>query len=83
MPNFPIGLTEQETIVYRNRQRAENYAQTEVFNTKRGVRYSQYEKQLILEHSIPDRELAKRLQRSAKAIQITRGRLKRENLIEN
>lgn len=42
-------------------------------------RYSKKEDELVLDHSIPDRELSKQLKRSVTSIQIRRNRLK-ENL---
>jgi len=60
---------------YRNRQRASNYAQTSVYPFK--GRYADWEDELVLAHTIPDRTLSSMLQRSVVSIQMRRSRLKK------
>lgn len=60
---------------YRNRQRARNYASTTMYPPK--GQWSNYEDSLILEHATTDRELSAKIQRSVRAIQIRRCRLKK------
>ena len=64
-------------IAYCNRHRKSNYLKGN-FSDGNRKRYTQEEMELILDHSISDRELAKRLKRSVQAIQIKRARLKKE-----
>lgn len=58
---------------YRNRQRASNYAQTSIYPFK--GRYADWEDELVLSHSMLDRELSAILQRSVVSIQMRRARL--------
>ena len=60
---------------YRNRQRASNYAQTSIYPFK--GRYADWEDELVLAHTMPDRNLSCLLQRSVVSIQIRRSRLKK------
>lgn len=61
---------------YRDRHRMLNY-ELGNFSNRMHEPYDFNEQAEILDHSIPDRELAKKLERSVKAIQIKRCQLKK------
>lgn len=61
---------------YRNSQRKGNYAKGRIYANSRKKRYSDEELEMVLDHSIADIELAKRIGRSVQSIQIKRSRLK-------
>lgn len=79
MPNFVKRYKEkgeyEKCREIRNRQRKANYAST--------CKYPKSEwraehEQMVLDHSIPDRELSKLIGHSVQAIQVKRCKLKKE-----
>lgn len=60
----------------RNRWRKNNYTKGRKYSTSKGKRYTIEEVKLVLDHSIPDIELAKLLKRSVQSIQTKRSELK-------
>lgn len=62
---------------YRNHSRKKNYENGRRYSRNGYNYYTMKECRLILEHKMPDIELAKILKRSVQAIQIMRCRLKR------
>lgn len=64
-----------ENSLPRNTIRKNNYSQTALYPRKE---WTCEECRLVLEHSIPDRELSKRISRSVQSIQIMRSRLKKQ-----
>lgn len=69
-------MDKSKAMRYRNRQRALNY-ELGNFSDEMRLRYDWWECDKILDHSIPDRELAKDLHRGVRAIQVKRSLLKR------
>ena len=63
-------------IKKRNEMRTKYYKQFEKTAYRKGIRYTDQEIKLILDHSMLDRELAFLLKRSVKAIQIVRNKIK-------
>lgn len=63
----------------RNKERKENYDRGAKYDYSSRMGYSKREDELILKFKGTDRELAKLICRSVKAIQIRRGRVKKES----
>ncbi|MEK7157758.1 MAG: hypothetical protein AAB688_01640 [Patescibacteria group bacterium] len=63
----------------RNRERKKNYDAGAKYDYSSRIRYSEQEKKLVLEFKGTDRELAKLISRSVKAVQAKRGRMKKES----
>ena len=53
-----------------------NYKKGRKYNINHGCHYTEVEDKLILQHSIPDIELAEKIGRSVQAIQVRRAKLK-------
>jgi hypothetical protein len=69
-------LDKSKAMRYRNRQRALNY-EIGNFSDEMRLGYDWWECDRILDHSIPDRNLARDLRRSVRTIQVKRSLLKR------
>lgn len=77
MPSFVKRMKDKDKCrMIRNKQRQKNYAQTNVYPPKGA--WAGWEEELVLEHSMTDRQLSKLLERSVQAIQLKRSRLKKE-----
>lgn len=62
---------------YRNRQRERNYALYPGTETVRRTRWQEWEKKLVMEHPVPDREISLVTGRSVASIQTMRQKLRR------
>lgn len=77
MPSFVKRMKDKDKCrMIRNKQRQKNYAQTNIYPPKGA--WANWEEELVLEHSMTDRQLSKLLERSVQAIQLKRSRLKKE-----
>ena len=77
MPSFVKRMKDNDKCrMIRNKQRQKNYAQTNIYPPKGA--WANWEEELVLEHSMTDRQLSKLLERSVQAIQLKRSRLKKE-----
>ena len=76
MPSFVKRMKDKDKCrMIRNKQRQKNYAQTNIYPPKGA--WANWEEELVLEHSMTDRQLSKLLERSVQAIQLKRSRLKK------
>ena len=76
MPSFVKRMKDKDKCrMIRNKQRQKNYAQTNIYPPKGA--WAGWEEELVLEHSMTDRQLSKLLERSVQAIQLKRSRLKK------
>ena len=57
---------------YRNRQRERNYALCPGDDDVRHTRWQDWERELVMEHDMPDREISRMTGRSVRAIQVMR-----------
>lgn len=79
MPKALKGYTDTDKAkTYRNRQRKINYDRDGSDRRNSNKRWSNHEIDMILECELTDREVARIIGRSVKAIQIKRARLKHE-----
>lgn len=62
---------------YRNRQRESNYALCPGDDDVRHTRWQDWERELVMEHDIPDREISRITGRSVRAIQVMRYKLRK------
>lgn len=62
----------EKAHAYKNRQRKRNYDLGEPKNPKTHKLFNEYEMFLILEHKLTDREIAKKINRTVRSIQIKR-----------
>lgn len=62
---------------YRNRQRKRNYALCPGDDDVRHTRWQDWERELVMEHDIPDREISRRTGRSVRAIQVMRWKMRK------
>lgn len=63
---------------YCNRQRKRNYALCPGNDEVRHTRWRDWERKLVMEHDIPDREISRITGRSVRAIQVMRHRMRKE-----
>lgn len=78
MPKSLKQYADQEKArEYRNHHRKQNYMNSREFATGDRTPYTEEECRRILDHYIPDRELARQLGRSVQAIQQKRNKLLR------
>lgn len=63
---------------YRNRQRKRNYALCPGNDEVRHTRWRDWERKLVMEHDIPDREISRITGRSVCAIQVMRHKMRKE-----
>ena len=63
---------------YRNRQRKRNYALCPGNDEVRHTRWRDWERKLVMEHDIPDREISRMTVRSVRAIQVMRHKMRKE-----
>jgi len=61
---------------YRNRQRDLNYVKGAIHQRGKGRRWNDVEKQFVILSSSSDREIARKLRRSVRAVQMMRFRIK-------
>ena len=62
---------------YRNRQRERNYALCPGDDEVRHTRWRDWERRLVMEHDIPDREISRMTGRSVRAIQVMRHKMRK------
>lgn len=62
---------------YRNRQRKRNYALCPGDDDVRHTRWQDWERELVMEHTMPDREISRMTGRSVRAIQVMRHKLRK------
>lgn len=62
---------------YRNRQRERNYALCPGDDDVRHTRWRDWERRLVMEHDIPDREISRMTGRSVRAIQVMRYKMRK------
>ena len=62
---------------YRNRQRERNYALCPGDDDVRHTRWQDWERELVMEHTMPDREISRMTGRSVRAIQVMRHKLRK------
>lgn len=61
----------------RNRQRERNYALCPGDDDVRHTRWRDWERRLVMEHDIPDREISRMTGRSVRAIQVMRHKMRK------
>lgn len=64
--------------INRNKQRARNYDKAGTYPPRS---WTIVETELVLEHPMTDRELSKQIERSVRAIQVCRARLKKDSMV--
>lgn len=69
---------QREGKEYRNRQRKRNYALCPGNDEVRHTRWRDWERKLVMEHDIPDREISRITGRSVRAIQVMRHKMRKE-----
>ena len=62
---------------YRNRQRKRNYALCPGDDDVRHTRWQDWERELVMEHDMPDREISRMTGRSVRAIQVMRHKMRK------
>lgn len=62
---------------YRNRQRERNYALCPGDDDVRYTRWQDWERELVMEHTMPDREISRMTGRGVHAIQVMRHKLRK------
>lgn len=62
---------------YRNRQRERNYALCPGDDDVRHTRWQDWERRLVMEHEMPDREISRMTGRSVRAIQVMRHKMRK------
>ena len=69
--------SEESYLICERRWKANYRRNTGAFINYSPVQWEKWEDKMVLEHSIPDRDLSKKIHRSVSAIQIRRSRLKK------
>lgn len=76
MPKSLMGFADSaKAREYRNRQRKRNYALCPGDDDVRHTRWQDWERELVMEHTMPDREISRMTGRSVRAIQVMRHKL--------
>ena len=74
LKNFADSAKARE---YRNRQRERNYALCPGDDDVRHTRWQDWERGLVMEHAMPDREISRMTGRSGCAIQVMRHKMRK------
>ena len=78
MPKSLMGFADSaKAREYRNRQRKRNYALCPGDDDVRHTRWQDWERRLVMEHDMPDREISRMTGRSVRAIQVMRHKLRK------
>lgn len=78
MPKSLMGFADSaKAREYRNRQRKRNYALCPGDDEVRHTRWQDWERELVMEHDMPDREISRMTGRSVRAIQVMRHKMRK------